>query len=160
MQFRTGCFAGAGVGGEETKPSKGITKVAIFTNNDDFCGFVDLKKTLFVAGYFPKCIFAEGSFNQKPLALGEIRGAIWRYFVMKLPSKNVKNHENLRFRNSVRPDPAAPGPRKLRVVFPLISVLPKPPQLPYGAKYFVLAENSVFQFCSPYWSSIGPSLAL
>ena len=54
---------------------------------------------------------------------------------MKLPSKNVKNHEKLRFHNSVRPDPAAPGPRKLRVVFPVISVLSKPPQLPYGAKY-------------------------
>ena len=54
---------------------------------------------------------------------------------MKLPSKNVKNHENLIFHNSVRSDPAAPGPRKLRVVFPVISVLPKPSQLPYGAKY-------------------------
>jgi hypothetical protein len=54
---------------------------------------------------------------------------------MKLPSKNFKNHENLRFHNSVRPDPAAQGPRKLRVVFPLISVLSKPPQLPYGSKY-------------------------
>ena len=53
---------------------------------------------------------------------------------MKLPSKNVNNHENLRFRNSVRPDPAARGPRKLRVVFLVILVL-TPPQLPYGAKY-------------------------
>ena len=47
--------------------------------------------------------------------------------------KNVKNHEKLRFRNSVRPDPAAPGPRKLRVVFPVISVLSKAPQLLHGA---------------------------
>ena len=54
---------------------------------------------------------------------------------MKLPYKNVKNHANFRFSNSVRPDPAAPGPRKLRVVFPLISVLSKPPQLQYGPKY-------------------------
>ena len=37
---------------------------------------------------FSTCIFAEGPFNQKPLALGEIREAIWRYFVMKLPSQN------------------------------------------------------------------------
>ena len=81
--------------------------------------------------HFSKCIFAEGSFNQKPLALGEIRGAIWRYFVMELPSKNVKNHKNLRLHNSVRPDPTAPGDRKLRVVFPLISVLSKRPQLQY-----------------------------
>jgi hypothetical protein len=54
---------------------------------------------------------------------------------MKLPSKNFKNHENLRFHNSVRPDPAAQGPRKLRVVFPLISVLSKRAQLPYAATY-------------------------
>ena len=52
---------------------------------------------------------------------------------MKLPSKNIRNHENLRFHNSVRPDPAAPGPRKLRTIFPHTSVLSKPPQLPYGA---------------------------
>ena len=32
----------------------------------------------------------------------------------------------------MRPDPAAPGPRKLWVVFPIISVLSKPPPLPYG----------------------------
>ena len=63
---------------------------------------------------------------------------------MKLLSKNVKHHGNLRFNNSVRPDPAAPGPRKLRVVFPVISVLSKTPQLPYGAKYFFLAVFSVF----------------
>ena len=53
---------------------------------------------------------------------------------MKIPSKKVKNHANLRVYNSVRPDLAAPGPRKLRVVFPVFSVLPKPPQLSYGAK--------------------------
>ena len=45
-------------------------------------------------GHFRKWIFAEGSFNQKPLALGEIRGAIWTHFVMKLPSKkNDENHD-------------------------------------------------------------------
>ena len=54
---------------------------------------------------------------------------------MKGLSKKSKNDGHLRFDNSVRPDPAAPGPRKLRAVFPLISVLPKPNQLPYGAKY-------------------------
>ena len=52
---------------------------------------------------FSKCISAEGSFNQKPLALGEIREAIWRYSVMKLPSKNSQNHENRLARRSVRP---------------------------------------------------------
>jgi hypothetical protein len=62
---------------------------------------------------------------------------------MKLPSKNVNKHENLRFHNSVRPDPAAPGPRKLRVVFPVISVLSKPHQLPYGATYFFFGGGGV-----------------
>ena len=57
---------------------------------------------------------------------------------MKLPSKNYDNYENERFHYSVRPDPATPGPRKLRVVFPHTSVLSKPPQLPYGAKYLFL----------------------
>ena len=53
--------------------------------------------------------------------------------------------------DSMRPDPAAPGPRKLRVVFPLISVLPKPPQLPYGAKYICLAVFSVFPVFPLFW---------
>ena len=105
-------------------------------------------------GHFSKCIFAESSFNQKPLALEEIRGTIWRYFVMKLPSKNVENHENLIFDNSVRPDPAAPDPTKLRTVFPHTSVLPKPPQLPYGAKYLFWAVFSVFQFFH-CWTPVG-----
>ena len=48
---------------------------------------------------------AEGSFNQKPLASGEIRGAIWRYSVMKLPSNNFKNNANRLARRSVRPNP-------------------------------------------------------
>ena len=52
----------------------------------------------------------------------------------------------VRFRNSVRPDWPAPGPIKLRVVFPLTSVLSKPPQLPHGAKYFVLDQFFVFDF--------------
>ena len=73
---------------------------------------------------------------------------------MKLPSKNVKNHTI--FHNSVRPDPAAPGPRKLRVVFPVISVLPKPPQLPYGATYFVSAVFSVF----PVFPLLDPRIGL
>ena len=116
-----------------------------FTRDYNLCGFCSFPEKVLFGGHSSKCIFAEGSFNQKPLALGEIREAIWRYFVMKLPSKNVKNHENLRIHNSVRPDPLAPGPKKLRVVFPLICVLSKPPQLPYGAKSF-FAPGSQVQF--------------
>ena len=48
-------------------------------------------------------------------------------------SKNVENHANLKFHNSVRPDWPSAGPVKLRTIFPLISVLPKPPQLQYWA---------------------------
>ena len=50
---------------------------------------------------------------------------------MKLPSKNFKNHENLRFHNSVRPDPAHAGPKKLRTICPHTSVLPKPASLAF-----------------------------
>ena len=42
---------------------------------------------------FLKCFFAESSLNQQPLALGEIRRSIWSHFVMKLPSKKIKNHK-------------------------------------------------------------------
>ena len=115
--------------------------------------------TYLFEGHSSKCSFAEGSFNQKPQASGEIRGSIWRHFVMKLPSKNVKNHENLRFHNSVRPDPAAPGPRKLRVVFPVISVLSKPPQLPYGATTIIVGGFRLRLFvlpgqCARFWKVV------
>ena len=83
---------------------------------------------------------------------GEIREAIWRYFVMKLPSKNVKNHDNLRFHYS------APGPTKMRTIFPHTSVLPKPPQLPYGAKYVCWPYFLFFQFL-PYWTLLVPGHA-
>ena len=92
-------------------------------------------QNIVLGGHFLKWIFAEGSFNQKPLAFREnprthleVQGP----FDDEGTFQNSQNPENLRFHNSVRPDPAAPGPRKLRVVFPLISVLSKPPQLPLG----------------------------
>ena len=46
-----------------------------------------------------------------------------------------------RFDYSVRQNIADPGSIKLRKVFPLISVLPKLPQLPYGVKkkHFVMS---------------------
>ena len=49
----------------------------------------------------------------------------------------------------MRPDPAAPGPKKMRVVFPVISVLSKPRKLPYGATYggvyFVFLRQEAFR---------------
>ena len=58
---------------------------------------------------------------------------------MKLPSKNVKTHDNLRFHNSV----------------PVISVLSKPPQLPYGAKYLFLGVLQVHR-CSSEPEGVPP----
>ena len=49
--------------------------------------------------------------------------------------QECEHHENLRFHNSVRPDLAAPGPRKLRTISPHTSVLSKPLN-PYGAYFF------------------------
>ena len=48
---------------------------------------------------------------------------------------------------SVRQKVGDPGSISIRNMFPLISVTPKPPESQYGATYFVLAENPVFQFC-------------
>ena len=41
---------------------------------------------------------------------------------------------------------ADPGSRKSRKVFALISVLPKPPQLPYGIKKIKFVMNPFFSF--------------
>ena len=65
---------------------------------------------------------------------------------MKLLSKNVKNHEQILFDYSVRQKIGDPGSISTQNMFPLTPIVPKPPQLPYGAKYFVLASFSVFQF--------------
>ena len=47
---------------------------------------------------------------------------------------------------SVRQKIGDAGPISIRNVFPLHPVTSKPPESPYGAKYFFLAENQVFQF--------------
>ena len=49
-------------------------------------------------------------------------------------------HENY----SVRQNIADPGSIKMQNVFPLISVVPKPPQLPYGVKNSSCSWNQVF----------------
>ena len=60
---------------------------------------------------------------------------IWK--VLKAISSTLKceftgNYEMKRFDYLVRQNIGDPGSIKLRKVFPLIAVLPKPPQLPYG----------------------------
>ena len=60
---------------------------------------------------------------------------------------------------SVRQKIGDPGSKSIRNVFPLHPVTPKRPESPYGAKYFFLAENPVFQFFGleiPYRTRVGP----
>ena len=47
---------------------------------------------------------------------------------------------------SVRQNGGSTGSSSIRNMFPLHPVTPKRPESPYGAKYFVFAENPVFQF--------------
>ena len=109
---------------------------------------------IFQNGFSPKA-----PSTRSPWLLRKIRGPIWRskdHLVMKGLTQNVENLANLRFDNPVRPDPAAPGPRKLRTIFPHTSVLPKPFQLPYGTFFFPLGR--ILGFTSFY--PIGPLFGL
>ena len=61
--------------------------------------------------------------------------------------------------NSVRQNGGSTGSSSIRNVFPLHPVTSKRPESPYGAKYFCLAENPVFQFFGleiPYRTRVGP----
>ena len=122
---------------------------------------------ILLGGHFPKWIFAEGRSTRSPWCLEKIQGPIWRskdHLVMKGLSKNVKNHEFLLvFHYSVRQKIGDPGSISTQNMFPLSSVTPKRPELPYGAKYFFFAENPVFWFLPlliSYWSPIDPYLPL
>ena len=93
--------------------------------------------------------FRRRPFNQKSLVFRKIQGPIWRskdHLVMKALSKNVKNHEILLFHYSVRQKIGDPGSISTQNMFPLLPVTPKRPELQYETKYFVFAENPVFQF--------------
>ena len=121
-------------------------------------------ETYFCWGSFSKMDFRRRPFNQKPLALGEIQGPIWRskdHLVMKGLSKIVKNHEFQRFHYSVRQKIGDPGSISTQNMFPLLPVTPKRPELPYGVKKKKFAENPFFWFFPlliPYWSLFGPYL--
>ena len=59
---------------------------------------------------------------------------------------------------SVRQNGGSTGSSSIRNMFPLHPVTSKRPESPYGAKYFVLAENPVFQFFGleiPYRTRVG-----
>ena len=104
--------------------------------------------------------FRRRPFNQKPLVFRKIQGPIWRskdHLVMKELSKNVKNHEISRFHNSVRQKIGDAGSISTQNIFPLSSVVSKPPQLPYAPwgpkkgiqKEAILSNNDEFWcFCS------------
>ena len=152
------CRGGNRNGGGRNKFKKGIKKEANLSKNDDFWRFSSFPENIFFGGHFPKWIFAEGRSTRSPWCLEKIQGPIWRSkdnLMMKGLSKNVKNHEILIFHNSVRQKTGDPGSISTQNMFPLLPVTPKRPELPYGPKYFVFAENPVFQFF-PYWSPIGP----
>ena len=60
---------------------------------------------------------------------------------------------------SVRQKIRDPGSKSMRYIFPLHPVTSKRPESPYGAKYFFVAENPVFQFFGleiPYRAPIEP----
>ena len=74
-------------------------------------------------------------------------GTKWK--VLKTISSTLKfqecqKHETLLFHYSVRQKIGDPGPISMQNMFPLLSVTPKRPELPYGAKYYFFAENPVF----------------
>ena len=90
--------------------------------------------------------------------------------MMKGLSKNVKNHEILLlFHYSVRQKIGDPGSISTQNMFPLIPVVPEPPQLPYGAKYVLLTilrmgwnsatlASSENVLCATGWRSPAPAV--
>jgi hypothetical protein len=96
-------------------------------------------------------IFPNGFSPRSLWCLEKIQGPIWRskdHLVMKGLSKNVKNHEFSRTHYSVRQKIEDAGSISTQNIFPLHSVTPKRLESPYGANYFVFAENPVFHIFS------------
>ena len=112
-------------------------------------GFPVSWKYFVLEGHFSKWVFTECRSTRSPWGLEKIQGPIWMskdHLVMKGLSKNVNNHEFQRSHYSVGRNIADPVSISTHNMFSLISVTPKPPESPYGATYFCLAENPVFQF--------------
>ena len=73
---------------------------------------------------------AATSFGVNPRTHSEAQGPLGDDVTFQECRKSWK----FSFYSFVRPDPARAGPKKLRTICPLISVLSEPPQLPYEAK--------------------------
>ena len=109
-----------------------------------------------VWGHLSKWIFAEGRSTRSPWCLEEIQGPIWRskdHLVIKGLSNNVKNHEFKRFHYSVRQKIGDAGSVSTQNMFPLRSVVSKPPESPYGANPIFVGQKSSF---SAFWSCRTP----
>ena len=121
-----------------------------------FKGFPVSREIFVFGGHFPKWIFVEGRSTRSPWCLEKIQGPIWRskdHLMMKGLSKNVKNHGNLLFHYSVRQKIGDPGSISTQNMFPLIPVVPKPPQLLHGAKIYIYVLQV---FCFLVFCPIGP----
>jgi hypothetical protein len=102
-------------------------------------------------GHLSKWIFDEGSFNQKPLALGrserQFVGILsWSYLLRM--SKIMKNIMSL-FGET---ENCGTGSHKVAHHFSAHSRLAKPPSIAIWGKIFCLAVFSVLPLLDPYWT--------
>ena len=119
--------------------------------------FKIVKKTVFVKKYIFQFFGPRGLVNgvlveEKGLE-SPAMGSPW------VPMENPRMSGIMDFNEthySVRQNGGSTGSSSIRNVFPLHSVTSKRPESPYGAKYFVLAENLVFQFFGPRGLVNGP----
>ena len=91
-------------------------------------------------GNFPKWIFAEGSFNQKPLALGEIRGPIWRskdLLMMKGLTQECRKSWKLKISLFGETANCGTGSQKVAHHFPAHFRLAKTPSIAIWGKIFL-----------------------
>ena len=128
-------------------PNKSIKKEPILSKNNDLGRFPSFPEHILCWGHFSKLIFAEGRSTRSLWCLEKIQGPIWRpkdHLVDFPRMSKIMNFKETHY--SVRQKIGDAGSISTQNMFPLSSVVPKPPGSPYGATYFCLAENQVFQF--------------
>ena len=106
---------------------------------------ISQRKYLFWRSFFKMYFRRRLLQPEAPSSKGDPRSNL-EVFCHEATLQECQKSRKLRLDNSVRPDLAHAGPRKLRT--PHTSVSPKPPQLQYGSLF------SVFLF-SHYWTPIG-----